>query len=821
MPRTLRRRSTALLTPVALALLAGSALAAEPVDAAAEQNLGRYFGFAPPRFIVVDQGLGPVAIGDFNADGRNDLAIVNNRKSRIEIHLQRASSRLDDAAALAAPGRGQANELPPSAWFDRVDIPLRQRVNAIAAHDVNADARTDLLYAGDGGEFVVLRQADDGSFPEMARTRVFGLSATKDGLRIADVMGRPGDGPEVVTLVNGRVRVYPITQQGRLGEYTELGANDGSREQIVAVYAADFTGDGLTDILAAVPDNAFPIRLWAQEGANPAATARDSSAGVQRRLGPELRFESAPIRDAQPVPFERRAGASLAVVERSTNRVMVYDFATEAIEPAAPGAASVGERDVQAEILALPGGGGASGARSVVVADVTDNGLDDLVTVDAQGNATLLFAQRRGEPIRTPERFSAFKDPKAVAAGQWDGAGPLEVFVLSEDEKTVGVSTYDDDRLSFPQPITLATPGATPQALAYVNLGDDADPRPALAVVAELRRDVFLELHEPASTGRAPRAIKLEGVRRAPSSVIPADVDQDGSVDLLLLTPGEPMVMVQGAAGESADDLRVLTDKQMPQFGLVQAAGPDNTALFDIDADGKRELLIADANFIRAARFDQAGGWRVVEQITDPERRSAFTALTVMSDAGKTRLLAADKASRRIVAFAKDEHGAWTAVDRVRISGVEPTSIYAGSFSGDSQPNLLVLSSDAMGIVRLGGQRIAMDPVASWRADSDKRLDHDLEAGDLNSDGYTDLVVLDAGEKMCTILTFTRERQLLLATEFEVFQTRLFEQERQSDLQPAQSFVADLTGDGADDLVLLVHDRVIIYPQMTSPAGAE
>jgi hypothetical protein len=303
-------------------------------------------------------------------------------------------------------------------------------------------------------------------------------------------------------------------------------------------------------------------------------------------------------------------------------------------------------------------------------------------------------------------------------------------------------------------------------------------------------------------------------VRRAPSSVVPADVDQDGAVDLLLLTPGEPMVMVQGASG--AGDLTVLTDKQMPQFGLVQAAGPDNSALLDIDGDGRDELLIADSNFVRAARFDANGGWRVVEQVTDPERRASFTALTVMHDGDGQRLVAADKSSRRLVMFERDDTGAWDVADRVRVSGVEPASIYSGAFSGDGQPNILVLSSDAMGIVRLAGDRIAMQPIGSWRADSDRRLDHDLESGDLNSDGFTDLVVLDAGEKMASILTFTKERQLLHATEFEVFQTRLFEQERQSDLQPSLAIITDLTGDGADDLVIVVHDRIIVYPQMRS-----
>ncbi|MGP1308960.1 MAG: FG-GAP repeat domain-containing protein [Phycisphaerales bacterium] len=789
--------------PLAGLLVLAAGCAAMAADAP-EQNLGRYFGFESPRFIVVDQGFGPVAAGDFNADGRNDLAVVNNRKSRIEVHLQRATSRLDDPDALAAPaaaGSGGVNDLPPSAWFDRVDLPLRQRVSAIASHDVDGDGRTDILYAGDGGEFVVLRQTEDGDFPELGRTRVFGLSATKDGLRIADVLGERNDGPEVVTLVGGRVRVYSITRNGMLGDHVELGANDGSREQVVAVYTEDFTGDGLTDIVGVVPDNAFTIRLWAQERA------------VPRRLGPELRFETPPLRDAQPVRFPDRAAASLAVIERATDRVRVHDLAVERVRSESSGDTVV-ERDAQAEILSLAGSSG-SGTRSVVVADITGNGFDDLVTVDREGNATLLYAQRTGAPLRQPERFSTFKNPKAVAAGQWDGAGPLEVFVLSEDEKAVGVSFYENDRLTFPQPVTLATAGATPETHAFVDIGAGGSPRPALAVVVSERRDITLELHEPESSGRAPRTVALKDMRRAPSAIVPADVDQDGAVDLLLLTPGEPMVMVQGASGEG--ELSVRTDKQMPQFGLVQAAGPDNTALLDVDGDGKRELLIADANFVRAARFDPERGWRVVEQATDSERRAAFSALTVMDVDGRRRLLAADKSSRRIAAFERDDRGEWSVVDRVRIAGVEPVSIYTGSFTGDETPNLLALSSDALGIVRLAGERVALEPVASWRADTDTRTDHDLEAGDVNGDGYTDLVVLDAGEKRCSILTFTKQRRLLFATEFEVFQTRLFEQERQSDLQPSQSIIGDFTGDGANDLVILVHDRVIVYPQMTTP----
>jgi hypothetical protein len=80
-----------------------------------------------------------------------------------------------------------------------------------------------------------------------------------------------------------------------------------------------------------------------------------------------------------------------------------------------------------------------------------------------------------------------------------------------------------------------------------------------------------------------------------------------------------------------------------------------------------------------------------------------------------------------------------------------------------------------------------------------------------------DLIVLDAREQMCQIYTLSDRRKLHAATEFKVFQTRLFESGEGATYQPSMALIGDFTGDGAADLALLVHDRVLIYPQMTAP----
>lgn len=779
----------ALLAAAASSLMmTGVAPGAEP-----EAGLGRYFGFEPPRIVVVDPDCGPVIVADFNGNGLNDFAIVNNRKSRIEVHLQRAEP-LDDDAMTRGTG---VNDLPSSRWYERRDVSVAHRVTALRAHDVDGDGLLDIVYAGQPAEIVVLRQSENGDFSTHTRRRVRGLSAGRKGLEIADVMG--DSAPEVLAIVEGRVNVFPLSSDGTLGEPVQLGSGGSARQQLVAFFVEDYTGNGRNDILGVIPEDPAPLRLWLQRS-DPA----DASRGV---IGPELRFESPALRETDPVRFPGRAAASIAVIERASRRMVFYDLAQE---PIATATAAGAEREVQAEATAFRDGDNKD--RSVVIADIDGDGTLDLLATDMRANSLALYRQREGLGLTGPERFGTFREPRSLAVGAWDEPDRLAVFVLSQEERAVGVSAYDasSGRLGFPRPVPIATSGASPVAMAHVALRDG----PALAVVVQSRRDHTLEVHRPG--GAEAVKIDLTGVIRPPRSMLAADIDHNGFTDIMLFTPGEPMVMVRGV--DNPDGHEVLTDRTMPQFGLVQAAGPDNTALLDVSGDGRVELLIADKNFVRACAFDGASGWRVIEQVNESDATTSFTGLAVLDDgaAGAAPVVvASDRANRRLVVM-RTEGGAWRIADRMLLSGFDPGAIHAGAFSGDGKANILCLSDDAFGVVRLEGERVTLTEFEAWRSDAEDRLEHEIAVGDLNSDGFVDVVVLDAREQMCQIFTFSAARRLHFATEFKVFQSMLFGRGESRTFEPSTAIIEDLTGNGAADLLLLAHDRVLIYPQMVT-----
>ncbi|MCA9297619.1 MAG: VCBS repeat-containing protein, partial [Phycisphaerales bacterium] len=671
------------------------------VLAMTQPDLSEYFGFDDQRVVVVDQGCGPLEVGDFNGDGRPDLCVVNNRKSRLELHLLRGSRRTVEEMERDH----EVNELPPNPWYDRVDVSVRHRVGAVASTDADGDGLADLVYTGfSPEEIVLLRQTGPGVFEPASSQRVRDMYATE--LALLDVTG--DDTPEVLTLRDGRLVMLAL-DDGVLGEPEIIGAGTSLEELSVG----DFNGDGRADVMAMAPETSTPLRLMLHEG---------------KGLGAELRFESADLVDACVVPFSGRDADSIAAIEGTSRRIVLADLST-----------TTGGDLVTPRVIAFADD---APDRSVAIGDVDGDGHPDLLTTASTQNAIEMHASGTGG-LGAPELFASFKEPDGIALGDVDGDGGPEIFVMSREEGTVGVARFENGRMTFPAPLTIATSGGVPEAMQVFR----QDGRTIAAIVVKQRRDMFLELHT--MDDEKPRVFELEDINRAPKSIIAGDVTGDGRDDLLLLTPNQPLIMI-------AND-EVVTSDDMPNFGLVQAAGPSNTSLVDSDGDGRLEFCVAHQNFVCALRYED--GWVVTDQINLRRTGTSLVALAVQDRA----LVAMDVGNERLVRVERDGQGIWRESRSVRVPGFVPAEIHAGVFGG-----ILGVASDSFAVMSLEGEGMTLDEVAVHRSESESRFEHFITSGDVNGDGYTDLVVLDAREQMCTILTCSSSRRLLHATEFKV-----------------------------------------------------
>ncbi|MCH7814568.1 MAG: FG-GAP repeat protein, partial [Planctomycetes bacterium] len=87
-----------------------------------------------------------------------------------------------------------------------------------------------------------------------------------------------------------------------------------------------------------------------------------------------------------------------------------------------------------------------------------------------------------------------------------------------------------------------------------------------------------------------------------------------------------------------------------------------------------------------------------------------------------------------------------------------------------------------------------------------------VAAGDLNHDGRTDLAVIETKDHFVEILTFGPDEGLIRGNKFRVFAKKQFSRRRRGAAEPRWITIADLTNDGHDDLLLIAHDRILLYP---------
>ncbi len=744
----------------------------------AESPLRDHFGFSGLEIIAIGDKPGPMKIADLNGDGLQDIIVVNNRDSRIDLLYQKQDAERD--APVKATDR--VNELPDHWMFTRESVGVAHEISALQPYDFDEDGDMDLVYAASKNDKVVfLEQDEPGSFKVAARRSVSKLEAGPSGFRIIDIMG--DDTPELAAITGGKISIWPLDETS-LGSPETLSA--GAR--IEGFVPADYDGDGLKDIAGIIPDDMAPVRIWfGQNHRN------------ERMLGAQTIFEMPPINEFQAVGVPGRDNDRIAVIERSSHRVVVYDLGTEPAE-------GTGDREASFVVYSYTDPGNRN--RDEVILDIDGDGLEDLITTDTRANAVVVHRQAANRGMLPGETFSSLSEIGYLAASDRKDDEPAELFVLSEKEGVIGRSDIGMDEIPFPRPLGISD-GYTPVAMNLVQLENG----PHVAVVASKKRDYVIDL---IGEDNSRETIELGQISKAPETVVALDADQDGMMDLLLFTQDRPMIMLH-AIEPSEDGARFekLEKDEMGQFGLVSSASADNTVPFDIEGDGIPELLIADKNFVRAVRYDMtpddgsSPGWQVVEQFNTDD---PTTELVAVAAEGR-RIVAADKPGNRLVIFESGKDGKWSQTETLRLQGFPIGAIHTGSFTGDGEPSVLVMGRDGYAVVRLGGERRALEEVGSWRSEDDRSVPHRLAIGDINADGYGDMVSLDAGNQNFDIFTYNSSGDMLHVRGFQIFESKMFSGGEGRETQPREMIITDLTGDGRHDVVMLCHDRVLIYPQ--------
>lgn len=790
---------------------AGLAGAAAPE----EEESAIPFALGAPVIVKADWRSDFLRAADFNGDGRTDFLTVNNSKGLLEIFLQNPEGEKEP--------------------FTKREEILDFRVDDVAAADFNADGKTDLAIASRNRNLLLRCQKADGTFRadlSLDAQALYVRAADLDGDGIADLVALAED---KMTILYG-----PILLPGKTPDEAPIPASNNSVSFFNAATPAgtpligDFDGDGLDDLAYGDAQRRNQVLVRLQTSA--------------RQWGLESSFETANVAGATVLRSAPRSAKTGQEAETPADRLVVVDFTTRELR------LYRFQEDAMSVQQNLPLNGpyflsydpkSLTGQETVAAADLQGSGTFDLVSASAKAAELNLYVQDERGRLRalTAPSLSNITALAVVPRAEGD-----LVFSLSDKEETIGASAWDPVRgLSVPavfdarrKPLAMAAgdlQGDGKKDLLFLYKG--ADEKIALGA---FENPAGVEaLREGALTTRAlPVEKDFE-----PTGMTAADLNGDNRCDLLVFQKYNPIkLLLQEADGS----FRGFATEEGMKKGIFNKVQPSQVQISDLDGDGRNEMLIARENFARAYRIEEGDELRLVEQFNGKNASAVIGSIAVadLDGDGDREVVLLDSGNQVLTIYRRNESGQFAAVRHHEVEGLRAARLLAVDANHDGRDDLLTCEEGRPQLYYSGGNPMVFKPI--WRrAPEEKKQEYASVWGlDLLGAGAATAGEAATGEAAAVDgQARTAAGEQLLALEgtehllefFAVsaadpeqparfFHFKMFDDERSvsqsRDLpnraEPRDVLALDVNGDGLRDLIALVHDNILYYPQQ-KPAG--
>lgn len=748
-------------------------LLALPLAAAAD---GIFFD--GPEVVKLDWNTTALRCADFNGDGLPDLALINQDRARIEFLLQRK-----DGPKPGEPERTSRddrwNPVLELSRLDKQPLVIGRRAFALAVGDWNGDAKPDIAYTTDEKKLILRTQAGTGDWSAKKEFTLDSVSEDPESLLATDLNG---DGrADLALLTETRLQLW---HQSAPGTWAEAKAYALGQSKCGGLRHADLDGDGLTDLFYTSPEaDAVFVRLQKKGGS----------------YGQEWRLQIPSTRCwVHPVRLGKDTG--LAWIRNDTGMVEVARLSRADAATATDRAASIRH--------AIPSTSDAK-TGTTAYGDLDGDGHADVVLAEPKNARLWFFAGQPGGSFAEGREFPALSGIESLSISTIHGQPAL--VMLSPAEKSVGLSRWQKNRLTYPEVIHQSAD--TLLALTTGTLGTEKSP--SIHALTESKGKVSLLTLSSSAQGthHTPTTRELPSAPSKPAALRILDADQDGKGDLALFSTLAPMQILLTRQDEKAPFKRA---EGLPD-NLLNKLTPAALTTADLDGDGKDEFVIARDQLARAFRIGPDAKARTVEQFNAPDATAQISALVIAPPTapGGTgpRALLADTAARKLYEMAPGPDGVFRAASTHALAGTTPEQCHL--LPGPDAAALLLIGRTSFDLSPFAGPTLRLETVATF--DSGLK---DTAATDLLITAFTgapadDILTLDNG-KSRVIELFTTSGESPPAWTSALF-FRVFETDPQYrgkvglTNEPHDYLAPDLDGDGRPDLALLVHDRLLLY----------
>jgi hypothetical protein len=631
-------------------------------------------------------GLSPYSVvaGDFNGDGKPDLAVANRDSNSVSVLLGNGDGTFQAA----------------------VNYPVDTDPRQVAVADFNGDGRLDLVTCNGASNTVsVLLGCGNGKFKPALNFASGGYTNT---MAVADING---DGKaDLVTVaegVNSPVNVLLGNGNGTFQAPQVIGTGN----SLFGAAVADFNGDGRPDVVVgnATLNNPF-VTVFLGNG-NGTFQAPQTFATAPSPI-------SIAVAD-----FNHDGKLDLVTANNGSSNVSVLlGNGNGTFQPATN--------------FAVP-----TTSYSVAVADLNGDGNPDVVVGHSGSSSnpdnTVSLLLGNGNGTFTPAQDFAVGKQPSVAIADLNHDGRPDIVTANFGDDTVGVllNTWAPPGSATFTPETTVNLGASYSATPTIaDVNGDGKPDLVVADYAENMVSVFLGNGN--GTFQAPINTPTPGP--GPRNPIVADVNGDGIPDLIVINYGANSISILQGNGNGTF--------QPASQTLSTPNDTSQIAVADLNGDGKPDLVVGNYTTYGISLFlgNGNGTFQAAQNIAVGNYVNKVTVADLNGD-GKLDLVTANThLTSNLSVLLGNGNGTFQAPQTISLSA-DPFVLSVADINGDGKPDLVVGTFSGtfpyyigQVVVLLGNGNGTFANGPSFTLGTNEFLE---AVADMTGDGQSDLVV--------------------------------------------------------------------------------
>ena len=221
---------------------------------------------------------------------------------------------------------------------------------------------------------------------------------------------------------------------------------------------------------------------------------------------------------------------------------------------------------------------------TVAVGDLDNDGLQDLVVVDASGNVNVIFSHADGSFDLTIYAPGDLGTPTSVVVADVNGDGWPDVIITDGDDAATGVHVLlnNGDGTLGPKKVYASGPAGAPGPQSIVAVDLNSDGKYDLVTANGSQDSISVLLNNGDGSFAAPVSYATGA---DPVSLAVADMNADGWPDVVTSDSGDDTVSLLLNNGDGTF---------APAITLGVGSSPVSVTLADVNGDGHPDILVAD-----------------------------------------------------------------------------------------------------------------------------------------------------------------------------------------------------------------------------------